>query len=125
MSARPLNDARVLVVEDEPLIALDICDMLAGAGAAVIGPASTVARALALVETRALAAAVLDFRLDGETVLPVAAALSARSVPFAFHTGDKDGQKLCSTHWPDSEVLSKPANRAAIVATVAKLLGGV
>jgi DNA-binding response OmpR family regulator len=75
MSPQSLDGARILVVEDEPLIALDIREGLAEAGAVVIGPSSTVSSALALVGTRGLAAAVLDVRLDGETVFPVAAAL--------------------------------------------------
>lgn len=122
MSPQSLNGARILVVEDEPLIALDIGEGLVEAGAVVIGPSSTVASALALVGTRGLAAAVLDVRLDGETVFPVAAALCARSIPFVFHTGDTEGRKVLTADWPGNEVLSKPAARAMIVATLVKLL---
>ncbi|HEX5958785.1 MAG TPA: response regulator [Hyphomicrobiaceae bacterium] len=121
MSPQSLNGARILVVEDEPLIALEIGEGLVEAGAVVIGPSSTVARALDLVGTRDLEAAILDVRLDGETVFPVAAALCARAIPFVFHTGDAIGRTLAAD-WPDNEVLSKPADRARIVAVLAKLL---
>ena len=123
MPAQSLNGARVLVVEDELLIAHDIREGLADAGAVVIGPATSVDKALSLAEANDLSAAILDVRLDGETVFPVAAALSARSIPFVFHTGDAGGQDLCAVDWPGNEVLLKPAGRAMIVAAVAKLLG--
>jgi DNA-binding response OmpR family regulator len=121
MSPQSLNGARILMVEDEPLIALEIGEGLVEAGAVVIGPSSTVARALDLVGTRDLEAAILDVRLDGETVFPVAAALCARAIPFVFHTGDAIGRTLAAD-WPDNEVLSKPADRDRIVAALAKLL---
>ncbi len=123
MPAQSLDGALVLVVEDEPLIALDIREGLAEAGAVVIGPASTVGRALSLTETNDLSAAVLDVRLDGETVFPVAAALADRLIPFVFHTGDAGGRDRCAADWPGNEVLSKPAGRAMIVAALARLLG--
>jgi DNA-binding response OmpR family regulator len=123
MPTQSLNGARILVVEDEPLIAFDIGEGLADAGAVVIGPSSTVASALILVGTRDLEAAILDVRLDGETVFHVAAALCARSIPFVFHTGDTEGRKVLTADWSGKEVLSKPAGRATIVAALAKLLG--
>ena len=122
MPAQSLNGARVLVVEDEPLITHDIREGLADAGAVVVGPAATVDKALSLADANDLSAAILDVRLDGETVFPVAAALSARSMPFVFHTGDARGRDLCAADWPGNEVLSKPVGRAIIVAALVKLL---
>ena len=123
MPAQSLNGARVLVVEDEALIAYDIREGLADAGAVVVGPAATVDKALSLADANDLSAAILDVRLDGETVFPVAAALCARSIPFVFHTGDTEGRKVLTADWSGKEVLSKPAGRATIVAALAKLLG--
>jgi CheY-like chemotaxis protein len=79
---------RILVVEDEYIIAADLAQSLEDLGASVLGPAGTVADALALVAGEpALDAAVLDINLGSEKVFPVADALQARGVPFVFASG--------------------------------------
>ncbi|MBC7985691.1 MAG: response regulator [Sphingomonadaceae bacterium] len=82
-----LEGKRILVVEDEPLIAMMVEDMLHDFGAIVIGPAASVAEALALIEEAVLDAALLDVNLRGERSDAVADALEARGVPFALATG--------------------------------------
>jgi CheY-like chemotaxis protein len=82
-----LAGKRILLVEDEFIIAAMAEDMLTDLGATVIGPASTVAVALRLVETSAIDAAVLDVNMDGERIDPVVEALGARSIPIVFATG--------------------------------------
>ncbi len=82
-----LAGKRVLVVEDDPLLALDIAGELRGAGCTVLGPASSLDAALSLAETPKPDAAVLDVFLDGTYVWPLAALLAARAVPFIFLTG--------------------------------------
>jgi CheY-like chemotaxis protein len=83
-----LSGWRVLLVEDEFLIAEDLASVLSAAGATVVGPAYTVAGALSLIESGdALDGAVLDVNLKGEAVFPVADALLSRSIPFVFTTG--------------------------------------
>lgn len=78
----------VLVAEDEFFVADDLVHAFERRGARVLGPATSVAQALRLVEaTPILDAAVLDINLKGEMVFPVADALSARGVPFVFATG--------------------------------------
>ncbi|MCA1941781.1 MAG: response regulator [Caenispirillum bisanense] len=85
---RSLDGRRILVVEDEFLIADDLCDGLAARGAVVVGPAPTVGSALELVgRATRLDGAVLDINLGGEPVFPVAEALLKRRVPFLFTTG--------------------------------------
>lgn len=85
---RLLAGRRVLVVEDEYLLADDLCRSLKAAGAEVVGPAPSVDRALGLLEAGpAPDLAVLDVNLGGEPVLPVAEALAARGVRFALATG--------------------------------------
>ena len=91
--AEPRPDAlrgrRLLVVEDEYLIAASLARELEGRGAEVVGPAGSVRDALALVEAAGgrLDGAVLDINLRGERVYPVADALAALGVPFVFVTG--------------------------------------
>jgi DNA-binding NtrC family response regulator len=84
-----LAGIRLLVVEDEYLIASDLAFVLEGAGAEVIGPAGTVEDALALVDSGGarLNGAVLDVNLRDARVFPVADALAAIGVPFVLTTG--------------------------------------
>lgn len=90
MSALPgperLAGLRILVVEDEPLVAMLIEDLLLELGCTVVGPAATVAQALALADTSP-DAALLDVNLGAEQSYPVADRLAADGVPFAFVTG--------------------------------------
>jgi ActR/RegA family two-component response regulator len=91
--AEPRPDAlrgrRLLVVEDEYLIAASLACTLQSRGAEVVGPAGSVRDALALVEAEGeqLDGAVLDINLGDERVYPVAGALAARGLPFVFLTG--------------------------------------
>ena len=82
-----LTGVRILVVEDTLLIADLIVEQLEEAGCDVIGPASHVERALALVEAERLDGALLDINLRGELCFPIADALAERGVPLAFLTG--------------------------------------
>lgn len=82
-----LDGRRILVVEDEGRIVLMIQNLLAGAGATVVGPAATAADALALLAVEPVDGAILDYKLADGTSLPVADALSARNVPFVFASG--------------------------------------
>lgn len=83
-----LRGLRVLVVEDEFIIAEDLCEEILSWGAEVMGPAACVAGALALLKAGpAPDLAVLDIGLQGETVYPVADVLRSRGIPFIFATG--------------------------------------
>ena len=82
-----LRDKRILLVEDEALIAAMVSDMLADLGATVIGPASSLPKAMALAQDGTFDAAVLDVNLAGERVDPVADLLIERGVPVLFATG--------------------------------------
>jgi DNA-binding response OmpR family regulator len=75
---------RVLVVEDEAIVAIDIADQLTDAGFLVIGPAPSVAKALKLIEDVGCDVAVLDVNLRDETAEPVARELRSRRTPFVF-----------------------------------------
>jgi len=82
-----MNVRRVLLVEDDYLLATGIADAFARLGVETVGPAGSVKQALELVEHGGrLDAAVLDINLRGDVVYPVADALRARGVPFVFAT---------------------------------------
>ncbi len=85
--SRQLAGQRVLVVEDEALVAMLVEDSLQEAGATVIGPAATVDEALALIRNGGVDAAVLDVNLRGERVTRVVERLAWLQVPFVFATG--------------------------------------
>ncbi|SDO68954.1 Response regulator receiver domain-containing protein [Methylobacterium phyllostachyos] len=87
-SAAALTGRRVLLVEDDYFIAIDLKVWFEEGGAEVLGPVPSVDEALALIaDTAAIDAAVLDINLQDELVFPVADALHARGVPFLFATG--------------------------------------
>ncbi|MDB5365418.1 MAG: response regulator receiver protein [Rhodospirillales bacterium] len=101
-----LTGARILLVEDEALVAMMLEDMLTDLGCVVVGPAARVDDAMLLVEGEAIDAAVLDVNLANETVFPVARALAARGVPFVFGTGYARPEMLGD--FADRPVLHKP-----------------
>jgi CheY-like chemotaxis protein len=87
-----LNGLRVLVVEDEYLLAYDVEETMTSLGAEVVGPFGRVEPALAVARAERLDGAVLDVRLDGDTVFRVAEALLARGVPIILTTGYEEDQ---------------------------------
>ena len=82
MPSSELCGLRILIVEDNPIIALDVAETLADAGAIVVGPAHTVIQALKLVDGGDLDAAVPDYRLEREVSAPIADWLGRISVPY-------------------------------------------
>ena len=82
-----LRGLRILIVEDEALIAMAYEDLLADLGCEVVGPAPSVAQALAILATDRPSAALLDVNLDGEISAPVAARLHRSGIPFLVVTG--------------------------------------
>jgi DNA-binding response OmpR family regulator len=117
-----LAGARILVVEDENLIALDVSAMLTDAGAEVAGPATTARSATQIAQTEALSAATLDVRLGRETER-IAAILTERSIPFLFYTGEALPVEM-RARWPDCTVLVKPARQSMLVAAMRRMIRG-
>src|SRR5664279_1404543 len=116
----PISGRRVLVVEDEMIVAWLLEDMLAELGCLVVGPVANVNQALTKIEAESIDVAVLDVNLNGEMSYPIADALAARGVPFVFVTGyDKDRMLDGYRTFP---VLQKPFHRAELTDTLAKLL---
>lgn len=122
MTTPGLAGRRVLVVEDEPLIAMLLEDMLLDMGASVAGVADTVAAALEQVAAAdgSLDAAVLDMNLRGRPVDPVADLLAERGVPFVFASGY--GADAASGRHSAVPVLAKPFRREALEVALRSLL---
>jgi PAS domain S-box-containing protein len=86
-AGRRLAGCRFVVIEDEPLVALELASVLEDAGAQIVGHAGTCAQALEIIESVPLDGAFLDGNLRGEPVGEVAEALARRKVPFLFVSG--------------------------------------
>lgn len=82
-----LKGMRILVVEDEAMVALALELTLEDFGCEVIGPAGSLADAIPLARDTPMEGAILDVNLSGEKVFPVAEILAARGIPFVFVTG--------------------------------------
>lgn len=104
--ADALQGLRVLVVEDEALVAMLVEDMLADLGCEVIGPAGSVRAALEILGRETPQAAILDVNLGGEPVYPVADALMKAGVPFVLATGY--GEAGVAEAYRGAPVLQKP-----------------
>jgi len=114
---------RVLIAEDEYLLASKMVEELAKLGVETIGPASTVKRALDLVEhCGPLDAAMLDIKLRNEMIFPVADALRARGVPFVFTTGYN--QKIIPDGYKGVVRYEKPFDVAEVARVVAQISVG-
>jgi CheY-like chemotaxis protein len=106
------RSARILVVEDEYLLAEALADALTALGAQVVGPVAGLAEALDLAADAAIDGAVLDINLRGEMVFPLADALAARGVPYLFATGY--GHETIPQRYQDVPTLSKPVDAQAL-----------
>ncbi len=108
----PTSDRRILVVEDEMLVAGMLQRMLGELGYAVIGPASAVNEAMEIIGGGGIDAAILDINLDGEMSYPVADELTSRGIPFVFSTG-YGGEDL-RDGYEGIPLLKKPFRRSGL-----------
>jgi CheY-like chemotaxis protein len=113
---------RILVVEDEMLVLMNIEMALEDLGCSKVHAASTVAEALVLLEIHPFDAALLDVNLGGETSFPIADALIKRGIPFAFATGY--GSPGDRRDLGDRPLLRKPYVRGDLISVFEQLLAG-
>jgi CheY-like chemotaxis protein len=117
--AEPAPERRILVIEDEALVAMLVEDALLDAGFAMIGPARSVAEAMASLDAERPDAVVLDLNLGGETSIGVADALITRGIPFVVATGyGAAGLPESHRHVP---VLPKPYDPADLTTILDRL----
>jgi CheY-like chemotaxis protein len=117
-----LAGLRVLVVEDEILVAMAIEDMLNDFGCDTVGQASNITEALSTIRQIAqIDVAVLDVNLAGEKIYPVSDALYARGVPFVFSTGF--GPADLMHRYPACRLVNKPYRPDALAQALVALAG--
>lgn len=102
----PIRPA-ILIVDDEPFIALDLAMAVEDAGCLVVGPAGSVREALSLLEASRVTAAILDVNLSDGDVTPVVEVLVTRGIPLIFQTGVGLPPAL-KARYPDLLVYAKP-----------------
>ncbi|MBU1347758.1 MAG: response regulator [Alphaproteobacteria bacterium] len=120
--AEGLTGRRILVVEDESLVAMLLETILEDMGCTPVGPIATVDEALEIVaDDPSLDAALLDVNVAGREVFPVASALKARNVPFVFSTGYGEGG--LPDEWRGQATIQKPFTENTIRAALFKAIG--
>lgn len=113
-----LEGKRVLVVEDDALVGMLIESILEDLGCVILGPATTLDEARALIDDgEPIDAALLDVNVAGEQVFPVAEALAARGTPIVFSTGYGEGG--LTEAWRGRPTLQKPFTEADVKAALA------
>ncbi|MEA1834059.1 response regulator [Methylobacterium durans] len=115
-----LSGRRVLVVEDQYILACDIAQALGARGAQVVGPVPNLERALSLSRTQAVDIAILDINLPGEDVYRLAEELMRKDVPIVFATGVDAG--ILPPIFSGVPRVEKPFRAADLIRAVARLI---
>ena len=116
-----LGLAPILIVEDEPFIALELKASIEDAGGKVVGPVGSVQAALELLKTDVIAAAILDVQLSDGNVTPVATALIAVGIPVVFQSAvnlPSDLRRQC----PDVAYYKKPVSTQLVLGKIVQLI---
>ena len=112
-----LQGLRILIVEDEPLIALDLETAIVDHQGAVVGPVDTIVGALQLIDAQDIQGAIIDLRLKNALAAPVAERLVARGIPFIIHSGQADS--TLTRVWTTARVIPKPAPPEVVISALA------
>jgi CheY-like chemotaxis protein len=116
---RPPAGTRVLIVEDEAIIAMTVEDMVEELGCVVAGIASSLGEAMSRAEGSAFDVVLLDLNLNGAESTPLAELLAAKGTPFVFTTGYGSGPRR---DFPGRPVVSKPYRIDEIGAAISEAL---
>jgi DNA-binding response OmpR family regulator len=117
MNDNPLSGVRVLVVEDDTLLAMDLKETLVDAGAIVVDVCQTLEEGMARANDNDFAVAVLDFSLGPNTVSPLARRLVRRGLPFILYTGRPRSEPSLA-EWSDRPIVEKPAPSRVLVSAL-------
>jgi len=112
---KELEGRRVLVVEDEIVLAIDYCQNLAAAGAEVVGPFNTVDAALKCVRRSRIDVAILDYALADETSDPLQCVLESRDIPYVVVTAYP---RVLVRRYANQQILSKPVSPDELCSSV-------
>ena len=116
--SKMLDNVKVLLVEDEPLVAVGVADQLAGAGAHVIGPCSTTGQAMAALDEHDVDVAVIDYVLADDNSEELQTTLERKGIPFIIVTGYP---RVLVRRDVRQHVLSKPISPEVLASTVKSL----
>lgn len=121
MRDNSINQVKILVVEDEPFIALELQDTLHEAGYSVVGPALTFQQAVNLFESLPFNIALLDINIgQGEMIFPIAERIHRKHIPIAFVTG-YGAHAILPEELRTCPVVEKPVNPKELLKVVRKL----
>ena len=113
---------RILIIEDEGLVAQTLVDLVTDAGFLALGPVATAAEAVGVLDSWHPDAAILDFVLRDGTATRVATELASRGIPFVVYTGLAPGgvslPELARVRWHE-----KPASGEELISSLAELVG--
>lgn len=112
---------RILVAEDELIVAFDLCDTVAEAGFEVEGPHSGISSAMLAFQKEKPDLAILDISLDDGNVFPLARKLAEEDVPIIFHSGRHSREEV-EAHFPSAVTLQKPCPPTDMLEAVNKVL---
>lgn len=115
-----LRGKRILVIEDEPLVSMDIETILSESGSEVVGPAGNIAHAQRIIETETFDGALVDANLGGHPVNELASALVSRNIPFMFLTGY--GRESLPNAFRHASMIEKPYTREQLISAMGKVL---
>lgn len=116
-----MKPTRILVAEDERIIAFDLCDTVEEAGFEVAGPHGDISSAMLSFQKNKPDLAILDVKLDDGVVFPLAEKLAKEDVPIIFHSGQFTRDEV-EQRFPDATTLLKPCPPKDMLETVNKVL---
>lgn len=108
---------RILVAEDEMIVAFDLCDTVEEAGFEVEGPHAGISSAMLAFQKEKPDVAILDIQLDDGIVFPLAQKLTEENVPIIFHTG-RHTQAEVQQRFPNATTLAKPCPPSTMIQAV-------
>lgn len=112
---------RILVAEDEMIVAFDLCETVEEAGFQVEGPHAGISSAMLAFQKEKPACAILDIQLDDGIVYPLAQKLADENVPIIFHSG-RHSRAEVEARFPQATTLAKPCPPAAMIEAVNEMI---